>query len=121
VKHAAPGRWRASVAHPAMCWSVDTIPKPDGLAGPQRGLSSNRNRMQPGRCAALCEPGPAIVRSLSGRRYRSADQRRASCWRIIESRTCWTTFLDSGSKRETASNWSLRDSSGPRSSFPKSS
>ena len=53
--------------------------------------------------------------------YRSDDQRRASCCRIMLSRTCWTTFLDSGSKRETASNWSLRASSGPRSSLSKSS
>src|ERR1700733_9983869 len=31
------------------------------------------------------------------------DQRRASCCKIM-SRTCFTTFLASGSKRETASN-----------------
>jgi hypothetical protein len=35
---------------------------------------------------------------------RPVDQRRASCRRITESSTCWTTFLASGSKRETVSN-----------------
>ena len=38
----------------------------------------------------------------------------------MESSTCWTTFLASGAKRDTASNWSLRASSGPRSSLSKS-
>jgi hypothetical protein len=44
MKHAAAGRFRGSVAHPALCWSVDTIPKPDGLAWPLRGPSLNWNR-----------------------------------------------------------------------------
>ena len=52
--------------------------------------------------------------------YLSEDQRRASCWGIIESSTCCTTFFDSGSKRVTASNWSLSASCGPRSSLSKS-
>ena len=45
----------------------DTIPKPDGLAGPLRGPSSNQNRTQLAQCPALFEPGPAIVRSDRGR------------------------------------------------------
>jgi len=44
----------------------DTIPKPDGLAWPESGPSSNQNRTQPARCPALFEPGPAIVRRASG-------------------------------------------------------
>jgi hypothetical protein len=63
--HAAPGRWRASVALSAACWSQDTIPKPGGLAGRVRGLEPNRNRTEAGRCPALFEPGPARVRERS--------------------------------------------------------
>jgi len=62
VKHAVPGRCRASVARSAVCCEVDTIPKPDGLAEPLYGPSSNQNRTQLARCPALFEPGPAIVR-----------------------------------------------------------
>ena len=58
---------------------LDTIPKPDGLAVPVPGPFSNQNRTRRGRCPVLFEPGPAIVSSVSGRVYRSADQRRASC------------------------------------------
>jgi len=60
AKHAAPGLWRASVAHLAACWSQDTIPKPDGLAGPLCGPSSNQNRTHLARCSALFEPGSAV-------------------------------------------------------------
>jgi hypothetical protein len=72
------------VAPLAMCWSIDTIPKPDGLAGPVPGPESNRDATKAGRCPALFVMGSSAVR----RRYRPADQRRASCWRIIESSTC---------------------------------
>ena len=114
MKRAAPGRCRGSVAHPAACWEQDTIPKPDGLAGPLRGPEIERRSNATRTLSGLSGSRSSRVR----RRYRPADQRRASCWRIIESSTCWTTFLDSGSNLETASNWSLRASSGPRSSLP---
>ena len=42
--------------------SQDTIPKPDGLAWPVPGPSSNQNRTHLARCPALFESGPAIVR-----------------------------------------------------------
>lgn len=60
AKHAAPGLWRASVALAAMRCEVDTIPKPDGLAGRFPALSSNENRTRRARCPALFEPGPAL-------------------------------------------------------------
>jgi hypothetical protein len=53
----------ACVARAAVCCEVDTIPKPDGLAGPVCGPSSNQNRTHPGWCPVLFEPGQAIVRS----------------------------------------------------------
>ena len=62
MKRAAPGCWQASVVRPALCWRVDTIPKPDGLAWPRCGPSSNQNRTQRGRCAALCSLGSSQVR-----------------------------------------------------------
>jgi hypothetical protein len=52
MKHAAAGRFRGSVTHPAVCWSQDTIPKPDGLAGP--------------RCGPKIERGTNEGRTLSG-------------------------------------------------------
>jgi hypothetical protein len=62
MKRAAAGRFRGSVAHPAARWDPDTIPKPDGLAGPLCGPSSNGNRMQRGRCAVLCSVRSRQVR-----------------------------------------------------------
>ena len=64
TQRAAPGPWRASVALPAMCWSQDTIPKPDGLAGPQRGPEPDGNRTQPGHDPGLCGIGSSRVRPL---------------------------------------------------------
>jgi len=83
------------------------------------------------RSSAGCDKLPSCRRARSARRQRSPaikkistvttkkveknpfqlcfaqevddDQRRASCCKIM-SRTCFTTFLASGSKRETASN-----------------
>ena len=56
------------MAHLAVCCDSDTIPKPDGLAWPLRGPSSNQNRTQLAQCPALFEPGPAIVRGrIEGR------------------------------------------------------
>ncbi len=46
---------RASVALVAVCCEVDTIPKPDGLAGPLCGPFSNQNRTQLAQCPVLFE------------------------------------------------------------------
>ena len=56
------------------CCDPDTIPKPDGLAGPQRGPSSNENRMQIARCPVLFEH----VRLPSGIRGQVKSARRCS-------------------------------------------
>ena len=53
AKHAASGRYRASMAHRAACCEIDTIPKPDGLAGPVPGPESNGDATKAGRCPAL--------------------------------------------------------------------
>ena len=65
MKRAAAGRFRGSVAHRAACCEVDTIPKPDGLAGRFPALPSNENRMRLGRCATLCSVRSSRVRPLS--------------------------------------------------------
>ena len=59
------GAWRASVARPAVCWSQDTIPKPDGLAGPVPGPDRTESNATRTLCDSVqhpFEPGPAIVR-----------------------------------------------------------
>jgi hypothetical protein len=55
MKRAAAGRFRGSVAHPAACWEQDTIPCADAQGGPESSPAPNGNRMQPGRCATLCD------------------------------------------------------------------
>jgi hypothetical protein len=48
---------------PAAQWlSVDTIPKPDGLAGPVPGPESNGDATKAGRCPALFVRGSRSVR-----------------------------------------------------------
>jgi hypothetical protein len=42
----------------------DTIPKPDGLAGPVPGLEPNRSRTEAGRCPALFVLGSKLVFGL---------------------------------------------------------
>jgi len=61
AKRAGPGPWLASVAHRALCWRQDTIPKPDGLAGPRTARRSNGNATKAGRCPALFVMGSRSV------------------------------------------------------------
>jgi hypothetical protein len=66
------GDQRASMALAAVCCDPDTIPKPDGLAGPQCGPSSNQNRTQPGRCAVLSGTRSSGVHRYASRRFFTA-------------------------------------------------
>ena len=70
VKHTAPGRQWTCAAHPAACWSQDTIPKPEGLATAFSGAASNGNRTQPEPCSSLSEVRSWSVRLASVARAR---------------------------------------------------
>ena len=97
MKHAAPWRRRASVAHPAACWEQDTIPCAHAQGGPQRGPEPNRDRTQPGHdprssgigssrvrsSFAVC-PAGSTVRQTSG-----ALPAGESCWRGPAGRPSW--------------------------------
>ena len=52
------------MAQAAMRCEEDTIPKPDGLAGPVPGLEPNRSRTEAGRCPALFVLGSKLVFGL---------------------------------------------------------
>ena len=62
MKRTAAGRFRGSVANPVACWEPDTIPKPDGLAGPTAARRSNAERTKAGHCPALFVMGSRSVR-----------------------------------------------------------
>jgi hypothetical protein len=47
-----------------MYWSQDTIPKPDGFAGPREGVGSNADETKVERCQALFLCSSNSVRNL---------------------------------------------------------